>query len=71
MSPRFVLGRQNVPCVAEVVNRSLKADCTDFTSGCFLGMMKNNGLQSYYIVVMQSNVDANQINSNFQLFSRP
>ena len=32
MSPRFVLGRENVPCVAEVVNRSLKADCTDFTS---------------------------------------
>ena len=31
MSLRFVLGRENVPCVAEVVNRSLKADCTDFT----------------------------------------
>ena len=31
MSPRFVLGRENVPCVAEVVSRSLKADCTDFT----------------------------------------
>ena len=30
MSPRFVLGRENVPCVAEVDNRSLKADCTDF-----------------------------------------
>ena len=30
MSPRFVLGRENVPSVAEVVNRSLKADCTDF-----------------------------------------
>ena len=30
MSPHFVLGRQNVPCVAEVVNRSLNADCTDF-----------------------------------------
>ena len=28
---RFVLGWENVPCVAEVVNRSLKADCTDFT----------------------------------------
>ena len=26
MSPRFVLGRENVPCVAEVVNRSLKAE---------------------------------------------
>ena len=32
MSPRFVLGRENVPCVAEVVKRSLKADCTDFKS---------------------------------------
>ena len=31
MSPRLVLGRENVPCVAEVVNRSPKADCTDFT----------------------------------------
>ena len=31
MSPRFVLGWENVPCVAEVVNRSLKADSTDFT----------------------------------------
>ena len=30
MSPPFVLGRENVQCVAEVVNRSLKADCTDF-----------------------------------------
>ena len=34
MSPRFVLGRENVPCVAEVVNRSLNADCTNFTSLC-------------------------------------
>ena len=32
ISPRFVLGRENVPCDAEVVNRSLKADFTDFTS---------------------------------------
>ena len=32
MSPRFLPGRENVPCVAEVVvSRSLKADCTDFT----------------------------------------
>ena len=36
MSPRFVLGRENVPCVAKAVNRSLKADCTDFTSEIFL-----------------------------------
>ena len=33
MSPRFVLERENVPCVAEVVNRSLKTDCTDFKIG--------------------------------------
>ena len=32
MSPRFVFGRENVPCVAEVVNRSLKANCTDFNN---------------------------------------
>ena len=32
LSPCFILGRENVPCVAEVVNRSLKADCTDFTN---------------------------------------
>ena len=32
MSPRFILGRENVPCVAEVVNRSLKADCTNYTN---------------------------------------
>ena len=31
MSPRFILGRENVPCIAEVVNRLLKAGCTDFT----------------------------------------
>ena len=30
MSPRFVLGQENVPCVAGVVSRWLKADCTDF-----------------------------------------
>ena len=30
MSPRFALGRENVPCVAEVVSMSLKADFTDF-----------------------------------------
>ena len=40
MSPRFVLGRENVPCVAEVVNRSLKADCTDFTERLGEGRVK-------------------------------
>ena len=44
MSPRFVLGRENVPYVAEVVNRSLKADCTDFIIVMYLtqlGRAKN------------------------------
>ena len=41
MSPRFVLGRENVPCVAEVVNRSLKADCTDFTKYSTSNPVKN------------------------------
>ena len=36
MSPRFILGQENVPYVAEVVNRSLKADCTDFNSERFV-----------------------------------
>ena len=31
MTPGFVLRRENVPCIAEAVNRSLKADCTHFT----------------------------------------
>ena len=41
MSPRFVLGQENVPCVAEVVNRSLKADCTDFTK--FMQLIYRSG----------------------------
>ena len=45
----------------------------NFTSGCSLGslgMITNHVLQSdYHIEVMQSNVDLNQINSNFQVFS--
>ena len=46
MSPRFLLGRENVPCVAEVVNRSLKADCTHFTPATrvwkhFLSLLNN------------------------------
>ena len=45
MSPRFVLGRENVPCVAEVVNRSLKADCTDFRE-CALTKMEGPALQT-------------------------
>ena len=44
MSPRFVLGRENVPCVAEVVNRSQRADCTDFT---LISATYCSGIQSY------------------------
>ena len=40
MNPRFPLGRENVPCVAEVVNRSLKADCTDFI--CYLKVIEGH-----------------------------
>ena len=40
MSPRFVLGQEKVPCVAEVVNRSLKADCTDFNGQIFWTLLK-------------------------------
>ena len=43
MSPRFLLGRENVPCVAEVVNKSLKADWKDFTS---LGLFQFNPIQA-------------------------
>ena len=39
MSQRFVLGRENVPCVAKVVNRSLKADCTDFKHNCYFAYL--------------------------------
>ena len=46
MSPRFVLGRENVPCVAEVVNRSLKADCTDFNNDMSREMWTPNKLFS-------------------------
>ena len=46
MSPRFVLGRENVPCVAEVVNRSLKADCTDFTCAATSSQLLNQKLKS-------------------------
>ena len=43
MSPRLiVLGRENVPCVAEVVNRSLKADCTDFTESSIKSKLITN-----------------------------
>ena len=45
MSPRFVLGRKNVPCVAEVVNRLLKADRTDFNHKSSVTLRAPNLLQ--------------------------
>ena len=57
MSARFVLGRKNVPCVAEVVNRSLKADCTDFTNSAILPkekLEKNN--DNIYLICCSTNV---------------
>ena len=51
MSPRFILGRENVPCVAEVVNRSLKADCTDFTPEIFLTLY----FDAYKLIFRQIN----------------
>ena len=47
MSLRFILGRENVPCAAEVVNRSLKADCTYF-----------NTLELYFIFKLSAGEDA-------------
>ena len=51
MSQNFVLGRENVPCVAEVVNRSLKADCTDFT--CQQSRGGGGGGVNFIIIVNQ------------------
>ena len=48
MSSRFVLGRENVPCVAEVVNRSLKADCTDFTPTRITDLVRNVSDEKMY-----------------------
>ena len=37
-----------MPCVAEVVNRSLKADCTDFTRDLFMTRTGvHSGLEKY------------------------
>ena len=50
MNARFVLGRGNVLCVAGVVNRSLKADCTDLDLIFFLTDLNSihNNLSSDY-----------------------
>ena len=65
MSPRFVLGRENVPCVAEVVNRSLKADCTDFTHLCFHFVKKGSGENLPDIAKSRDAIMDNKQNSSF------
>ena len=55
----------------EVWHTCLSSCQPNFTSGCFLAMITNHVLQpNHHIVVKQSNADVNQINSNFQVFSR-
>ena len=49
MSPRFKVRRENVSCVVEVVNRSLKADCTDFITICADEMLNYCSKKSYLI----------------------
>ena len=58
MSPRFVLGRENVPCVAEVVNRSLKADCTDFTHG--IGFSRPSTKRGLILTGLELNTNARE-----------
>ena len=53
MSPHFVLGRENVPCITEVVNRSLKADCTDFTK---IGLSNPNRYDKYLTILPYKNL---------------
>ena len=55
MSPRFLLGRENVPCVAEVVNRSLKADCTDFTDSMptIVRRLQGEGTVKIYVWILE------------------
>ena len=79
MSPRFVLGRENVPCVAEVVNRSLKADCTDFIRNdsthpryeskfCFVGngsVLLMAGVREWHLGRVLSIVERGRQNSLF------
>ena len=59
MSPRFVLGRENVPCVAEVVNRSLKADCTDFIQDLYFGFGQTLS-STNFLVIMFTEIDQSQ-----------
>ena len=52
MSPRFILGRENVPRVAEVVNRSLKADCTNYKWGMTNHNVKTGDNETGHIYVV-------------------
>ena len=55
MSPRFVLVRENVQCAAEVVNRSLKADCADFKRPFSTLLSKKNTKRGKGCLVMIDN----------------
>ena len=58
MSPRFVLGRGKVQCVAEVVNRSLKADCTDFTFMNTVSCDEQHGLYGIVLTYLSDDLEA-------------
>ena len=54
----------------QVWHNCLSSCQPNITSGCFLGMIANHVLQpDYYIVILQSNVDVNQIKSSIQVSS--
>ena len=64
MSPPFVLGRENVLSVAEVVNRLLKADCTDFTLSDVI-KLDPYGYFLQVSIPTQSQHDQRPYNANF------
>ena len=68
----MILGAQDISKRCFQVWHTCSSSChSDFTSGCFLGMITNLVLQScYHIVVMQYNSNVSKINGNFQAFSR-
>ena len=53
MSPQFVLRWENVRCVAEVVNKSLKADCTDFTECRTCSAHSVRGAKEYLFEILK------------------
>ena len=48
VGPRFVLGRESVPCVAEVVDGSLRADCAGFVYDSVLKIFLRMRFLSYF-----------------------